>query len=89
MAYHGLTQIAEKLVAKLKSPQYKPGGPKPRYPNLLKDLMSRLDFEDDEDSPRTFEPQMKHWREFGMLLTVLQEFAQGREAGYVKIKVPA
>ncbi|KAL8930441.1 MAG: hypothetical protein Q9208_000625 [Pyrenodesmia sp. 3 TL-2023] len=78
----------EKLVAKLKSPQYQLGGPKLKYPNLLKDLMSRLDFEDDEDSPRTYEPEMKHWREFGMLLAVLQEFGKGRDEGYVKIKLP-
>ncbi len=51
--------------------------------------MSRLDFEDDKNSPRTYEPQMKHWQHFGLLLTVLQEFAEGRETGYVKIKVPA
>lgn len=51
--------------------------------------MSRLDFEDDETSPRTYEPQMKHWQHFGLLVTVLQEFAKGRETGYLKIKVPA
>ncbi|KAI4191620.1 MAG: hypothetical protein LQ346_004697 [Caloplaca aetnensis] len=79
----------EKLVAILKSPQYKLNGPKLKYPNLFKDLMSRLDFEDDETSPRTYEPQMKHWQHFGLLVTVLQEFAKGRETGYLKIKVPA
>ncbi|KAL8986470.1 MAG: hypothetical protein Q9177_004176 [Variospora cf. flavescens] len=77
------------LVRILESPQYTLGRSLPSYPNILKDLISRLDFDSNDASPRTFEPQIKHWQEFELLLKVLRELGSGREMGYLKMKIPA
>lgn len=78
----------DKLVRTLESHRYTLRAGRPPYPNLLKDLCSRLDFEGNDASPRTFEPEMKHFQEFNILLSILQEYGKGREVGFVKIKVP-
>ncbi|KAL8974280.1 MAG: hypothetical protein Q9197_001483 [Variospora fuerteventurae] len=79
----------EDLARILESPQYTLGRSLPSYPNILKDLISRLDFDSNDASPRTFEPQIKHWQEFEILLQVLRELGSGRELGYLKMKIPA
>ncbi|KAL9012955.1 MAG: hypothetical protein Q9173_002323 [Seirophora scorigena] len=73
----------------LESPQYTPGRGLPAYPDILKDLFSRRDFDNNDASPRTFEPQIKHWQEFEALLKILLEFGSGRKLGYMKMKIPA
>lgn len=80
--------IADRVIRTLESHQYTPDSGLPPYPDLLKDLYSRLDFKDNDASPRTFEPQMKHFQEFDVLLAILQEYGKGRNIGFVKIKVP-
>ncbi|KAL9004102.1 MAG: hypothetical protein Q9188_003068 [Gyalolechia gomerana] len=80
--------VQDKLVRTLESHRYTLRAGRPPYPNLLKDLCSRLDFEGNDASPRTFEPEMKHFQEFNLLLSILQEYGKGREVGFVKIKVP-
>ncbi|KAI4117050.1 MAG: hypothetical protein LQ345_002632 [Seirophora villosa] len=77
------------LVRILESPQYTPGRGLPAYPVILKDLLSRQDFDSNDASPRTFEPQIKHWQEFEVLLKILLEFGSGRKLGYMKMKIPA
>ncbi|KAL8938004.1 MAG: hypothetical protein Q9216_004132 [Gyalolechia sp. 2 TL-2023] len=85
---HGLHPSIDKLVRILESHQYNPKAGRPPYPNLLKDLCSRQDFEGNDASPRTFEPEMKHFQQFDVLLATLQEYGKGRDVGFVKIKIP-
>ncbi|KAL8703323.1 MAG: hypothetical protein Q9201_003487 [Fulgogasparrea decipioides] len=53
----------------------------------MKDLTYELD-DDEDDSPRTYHAQMKHWCDFDTLIATLQEYGKGHETGYLKIKVP-
>ncbi|KAI4160115.1 MAG: hypothetical protein L6R39_000270 [Caloplaca ligustica] len=78
----------DKIVRAVESHQYTPGAGLPPYLDVLKDLSSRMDFKDNDASPRTFEPQMKHWQEFDGFVQTLQAYASGREAGFFKTKVP-
>ncbi|KAL8720423.1 MAG: hypothetical protein Q9225_002713 [Loekoesia sp. 1 TL-2023] len=80
--------LQDRVIGISESPQYAPGSGLPPYPDLLKDLYSRQDDEDDDASARTFEPQVKHFQEFDVLLAILQEYGKGRNVGFVKIEVP-
>lgn len=53
----------------------------------MKDLVSSADTYE-VDSPITFEPDVRQWRAFDVLISHLQEHANGREDGFVKVKVP-
>ncbi|KAL8720007.1 MAG: hypothetical protein Q9181_007977, partial [Wetmoreana brouardii] len=64
-----------------------PGASRPPYPDTMKDLAYELD-DDEDDSPRTYHAQMKHWCDFNTLIATLQEYGKGCETGYLKIKVP-
>lgn len=83
-----LTGSTDEFVRILNSPQYIVGRGLPAYPDLLKDLVGRRDFDDNDASPRTFEPHMEHWQEFDVLLNILWEYGDGRKLGYVKMKIP-
>ncbi|KAI4254914.1 MAG: hypothetical protein L6R42_006995 [Xanthoria sp. 1 TBL-2021] len=82
-----LTFAIDSLDQLLRSPNYVVGSTKPPCPILMKDLVSRADTYE-VDSPATFEPDVRQWRAFDVLISHLQEHANGREDGFVKVKVP-
>ncbi|KAL8767585.1 MAG: hypothetical protein Q9209_005957 [Squamulea sp. 1 TL-2023] len=63
------------------------GSVKPPCPYLMRDLVVRVD-NCVRNSPRTFKPEIHHWQDFDLLIQTLQEYGEGRENGFVKIKVP-
>ncbi|KAI4088756.1 MAG: hypothetical protein LQ339_008656 [Xanthoria mediterranea] len=71
----------------LRYPNYNVGSARPPRPILMKDLASSTDTYG-IDSPVTFEPDLRQWRAFEVLISHLQEYANGREDGFVKVKVP-
>lgn len=71
----------------LRSPNYISGSVKPISSALMKHLLSSADAYE-ANSPIIFEPDIHQWRHFEDLAIHLQEHCNGRQDGYVKIRVP-
>lgn len=84
---HQLIFVTDSLDQLLRNPNYNVGSARPPRPILMKDLASSTDTYG-IDSPVTFEPDLRQWRAFEVLISHLQEYANGREDGFVKVKVP-
>ncbi|KAL8779840.1 MAG: hypothetical protein Q9213_006755 [Squamulea squamosa] len=87
MAWSVWNTEQDELDKVLVSPEYMMGPVKPPCPYSMRDLAVRVD-NCVRDSPRTFEPEIHHWRDSGLLLRTLQEYGNGREHVFLKMKVP-